>query len=89
MQTPPELDVPIQFIGKEPESNAKNLRLDDEEMLIQTFEGLWGEMQVYVLPLILRCLFKIFLYFVLPVHLKYKHDTETNMFLGMDCFMAA
>jgi len=39
MQTPPELDVPIQLIGKEPESNAKDIQLDDEEMLIQTLEA--------------------------------------------------
>nr|AML78250.1 putative LOV domain-containing protein [Chlorogalum pomeridianum] len=37
--TPPELDVPIQLIGKEPESNAKDKQLDDEEMLIQTLEA--------------------------------------------------
>nr|AML77721.1 putative LOV domain-containing protein [Agave tequilana] len=37
--TPPELDVPIQLIGKEPESNAKDIQLDDEEMLIQTLEA--------------------------------------------------
>lgn len=38
--TPPELEVPIQLIGKEPESMAKDLQLNDEEMLLQALEGL-------------------------------------------------
>lgn len=40
MQTPPELDVPLQLMGKEPESSAKDTQLDDEEMLLQTLESL-------------------------------------------------
>nr|AML79273.1 putative LOV domain-containing protein [Maianthemum canadense] len=38
--SPPELDVPLQLIGKEPESNPKDTQLDDEAMLLQAFEGL-------------------------------------------------
>nr|AML78116.1 putative LOV domain-containing protein [Eriospermum lanceifolium] len=37
---PPELEVPLQLIGKEAESNANDIQMDDEEMLIQTLEGL-------------------------------------------------
>nr|AML77052.1 putative LOV domain-containing protein [Asparagus densiflorus] len=38
--TPPELDAPLELIGKEPESGANDMQLDDEEMLIQTLEAL-------------------------------------------------
>nr|AML78540.1 putative LOV domain-containing protein [Xeronema callistemon] len=34
--SPPELDVPIQLIGKESDSNDKDGQLDDEEMLLQS-----------------------------------------------------
>ncbi|ONK68767.1 uncharacterized protein A4U43_C05F15790 [Asparagus officinalis] len=38
--TPPELDAPLELIGKEPLSGANDMQLDDEEMLIQTLEAL-------------------------------------------------
>nr|AML77910.1 putative LOV domain-containing protein [Lomandra longifolia] len=38
--TPPELEVPIRLIGKEPEPTSNDTQLDDEEMLLQTLEGL-------------------------------------------------
>lgn len=38
LQTPPPLEVPLQFIGKDPEANTKNLQWEDEGMLNQTLE---------------------------------------------------
>nr|AML77916.1 putative LOV domain-containing protein [Sansevieria trifasciata] len=37
--SPPELDVPLQLIGKEPISNPRDTQLDDEAMFLQTLEG--------------------------------------------------
>lgn len=36
---PPELDVPLQIIGKEPDSNSKDTEWDEEEMLLQSLEA--------------------------------------------------
>lgn len=37
--TPPELEVPIQHIGKESNTNVGDLNLEDEEMLIRSLES--------------------------------------------------
>ncbi|KAJ6794458.1 phototropin-2-like [Iris pallida] len=36
---PPELDVPLQIIGKEPDSNSKDTEWDEAEMLLQSLEA--------------------------------------------------
>ncbi|XP_072980921.1 phototropin-2-like [Typha angustifolia] len=37
--TPPELDVPLQLIGDEPDSKVKDIHWNDEEMLAQNLEN--------------------------------------------------
>lgn len=38
LQIPPPLEVPLQFIGKDPEANTKNLQWEDDGMLNQTLD---------------------------------------------------
>nr|AML77185.1 putative LOV domain-containing protein [Allium sativum] len=37
--TPPELEVPVQLIGKESDTNAGDMHVEDEEMLIRSLES--------------------------------------------------